>query len=555
MPNPIQLLKKIPGVLPLSRLLKSPSKEMEMRRKFALFRQTYGELGKEAWGAGKHVLIASLAGHWVNIALIEGVFARALACDGLEPVVLTIRNAWVNSYFQSMGVRKFVYLDDVIGELSSIPAPESVYRGISDQQALMDFSFHGISVGKYVCSTLLRESLAGHLDLKHPQVHARMCSKIQTSMQYALAAEQILDSIQPQKVVFLERGYTPYGEFFDAALNRRMDVVQWCGSHREDAFMLKRYSLENSDKHPASLSNETWKLLSTVQWSDCLGDAVRKELFDQYSSGKWYAEVGTQFNTQLLDRESILKKLKVAPGRRVGAVFAHMFWDATFFWGVDRFNDYQDWFVETVKEACRNTAIDWIIKVHPANAVKLKREGYKGELAEIRALKAAVGALPPHVHLLMPDSDISTYSLYAAIDYCLTVRGTVGIEAALTGARVLTAGTGRYDGHGFTVDSASREEFLERVRTIHTTERLSKDEIETAERFAYGTFLLRPFALRSLSIAYKQDAVATQNLVLNIRSDAELKNAPDLKEFRTWNASLAEDFLDPAALTALNGAR
>ena len=81
------------------------------------------------------------------------------------------------------------------------------------------------------------------------------------------------------------------------------------------------------------------------------------------------------------------------------------------------------------------------------------------------------------------------------MDYCLTVRGTIGIEAASFGIRVLTAGTGRYDHRGFTTDSETRETYLARIAAIETLPRLSAAEQELAERFAYGAFMLRPFAL------------------------------------------------------------
>jgi hypothetical protein len=52
------------------------------------------------------------------------------------------------------------------------------------------------------------------------------------------------------------------------------------------------------------------------------------------------------------------------------------------------------------------------------------------------------------------------------MDYCLTVHGTAGIEAARLGITVLTTGTGRYDRRGFTSDSDSREEYLAKPARI-----------------------------------------------------------------------------------------
>ena len=73
-------------------------------------------------------------------------------------------------------------------------------------------------------------------------------------------------------------------------------------------------------------------------------------------------------------------------------------------------------------------------------------------------------------------TDISTLSLYEIADYCLTVRGTTGIEGACFGCNVLTAGTGRYDGKGFTIDSKSPSEYLKKIENIHQISVMSTEK-------------------------------------------------------------------------------
>ena len=94
------------------------------------------------------------------------------------------------------------------------------------------------------------------------------------------------------------------------------------------------------------------------------------------------------------------------------------------------------------------------------------------------------------------------------------MRGTVGVEAARLGIPVLTAGPARYAELGFTVDSASRGEYLARLARIEDTPPLSAEQRELAERFGYGLFLLRPCSL-----------------------------ATDLPALTDWFASCEEDFL------------
>jgi hypothetical protein len=208
------------------------------------------------------------------------------------------------------------------------------------------------------------------------------------------------------------------------------------------------------------------------------------------------------------------------------------------------FSNYEEWFVETVRAACSNPEVNWIIKIHPAHVAKSAMERYQGEPAELIAVRERIGELPPHISVVPAGTDINTFSLFAVMDYCLTVRGTIGIEAASFGIRVLTAGTGRYDHKGFTTDSKTREEYLERLDHIQDIPPLSDSERELAERFAYGAFIIRPLPLTTLSIEHERDIEATTRIWINAKSALDLASAPDLNAFAEWAADrTSEDFL------------
>jgi hypothetical protein len=169
--------------------------------------------------------------------------------------------------------------------------------------------------------------------------------------------------------------------------------------------------------------------------------------------------------------------------------------------------------------------------------------------AEEETLRMRIGRLPPHVSLLSADSDISTFSLFPVMDYCLTVRGTAGLEAACLGIPILTGGTGRYDRKGFTIDSATPQQYLQHIAHIQEIPRLSPAQIELAERYAYGLFLLRPLSLSSVSLEFdkKYGEENSFNLVeINTRTRKDWEEAPDLRAFADWvTKSDEQDFLQP----------
>jgi hypothetical protein len=129
------------------------------------------------------------------------------------------------------------------------------------------------------------------------------------------------------------------------------------------------------------------------------------------------------------------------------------------------------------------------------------------------------------------------------LDYCLTVRGTVGIEAAALGIRTLTAGTGRYDRHGFTKDFETTENYLRQIRMLHELPPPTKEEIERALRYAYGVFLLRPTPTLALNSANDLDEGAKLRVRFNVRNDGEFLRSPEVSKLADWIGTEREDFI------------
>ena len=184
-------------------------------------------------------------------------------------------------------------------------------------------------------------------------------------------------------------------------------------------------------------------------------------------------------------------------------LFSHVLWDANMFFGRDLFTDQEEWFVETVRAACANDRVNWLVKLHPANVWKLRRDGVSGELGEHVAIREHVGELPPHVKLLEPETDISTWSLFDVTDVGVTIRGSVGFELPCLGKPALTAGTGFYSGRGFTVDSDTREDYLARIGRIEEIPPPDAEQVELARKHAYALFRLRQTRFTSYRSVYK----------------------------------------------------
>lgn len=487
----------------------------------------------------KRALIVSIgfSGIKVELGLI-----KSLELAGYEPIVLTDRDPWLVKYYQLAGVRHINFWDEFYAPIDH-PIIDDQFANIQSLADLLKCEYVGARVGKYAVSTTLRYLRLGELDLHNAEIRQSVCSHLSTAMEYAQTSRKVVEHVKPDIVLTVDPGYTPRGELYDACLAAGIDSITWNAAHKSNTLMLKRYSHKNRDVHPSSLSDETWRELMEMEWTDALSEQLKRELYNSYSSGDWYSEVGTQFNTRFMRKSELQESLELDPRKKTAFIFPHIFWDGTFFWGDDLFSSYEEWFLETVRAACENDQVNWVIKVHPANIVKNYRDGIQSEPSEVVAIREQIGHLPSNVYVIPAESEINTYSLYSLMDYCVTVRGTVGIEAASFGVPVLTAGTGRYNGKGFTIDSQTREQYIGRVRNIHKVLPLTDQQRELAERFAYGVFVVRPVLLRTLTLEYQQDARASNITRLNVQMVDNLSDALDLRAIAEYITSGQEDFI------------
>jgi hypothetical protein len=501
-------------------------------------------------GSRKRVLIVTkgtLNGAQVELALIKG-----LELAGFVPVVLTERPE-LEKHYRLAGVESFVRWDLHL-EPEPIAEARAIVNGAREIEALLGVEHAGARVGKFALSTTFRALRLGRLELSQPVIREKLARFLASGMARAAIAQRLVRDLNPDLALFMGNRYTGQGELMDVCLERGVDVLTWFETHRSNALMLKRYRLDNRDLHHGSISDQTWAWLQDMPWTAADREALAREFHDNYAGGDWYSRGATARNKSILPAAALRSRLRLDPAKKTAIIFPHVVWDATLFWGTDLFANYEDWLVETVRAAAGNDRVNWIIKIHPVHEQKKALKGYHEQPAELTAIANRVGPLPDHVKVIPADTDINTYSLFAIMDYCLTVRGTVGIEAASLGRRVLTAGTGRYDHRGFTTDSETRAEYLARLAAIDTLPPLAPAERELAERFAYGAFMLRPLPLSTISLEFDQSEKALACITLHAKNSAQLRAARDLRALAAWAADGSqEDFLWNVPETAALG--
>jgi hypothetical protein len=522
-----------------------------LERDVARLRREHPGLREVRDGAGPVALFVSLT-EFVYQLKLEGMLGKGVQLAGWRPVVLVQETSWVpRKYLSALGIESFVTLTPYVDDAARAEAGEAAREILAGSPSLGDLrelTFHGASIGRNVLATVSRALHEGAVDLRQPQVRDELERLLPRTLEATIAAERLLDDLRPELVLFLERNYAAEAPISDVALRRGINVVQYVSGPQDDTLVFKRFTPETRRAHPRSLSEESWQRVLRMPWTAEHERELDEEFSRRYGN-VWALSKRIQSWTSDRPRDEVMAALGLDPAKRTAVLYSHILWDANMFYGDDLFADQEEWFVETVRAAAANPAVNWIVKLHPANVWKLRREGLEDVRDEETAIREALGEVPPHVAVVRPDSEISTRSIFGVTDYGITIRGSVGFELPCFGVPVLTAGTGFYSGRGFTIDSATPAEYLARLRRIEEIPRLEPREVELARRHAYALFKLRPLRFTSFLATIRpleeMGHPLDHDVEIRVRTREDLERAEDLRRFARWATESRElDYLE-----------
>jgi len=460
---------------------------------------------------------------------LDLVLAAALRLRGVEPVLsIPSRRAHrVARYARAVGVHRVIAQDTLT--LTRAERAECTDAGAALLAAPADFgrvvrwTFRGYAIGTHVLSTLIRTTFDGAPDPGDPATRTRIAAILHDVLVNVVRAERLLRMLAPRMVLVEEANYSANGPLVDVAVHRGVDVVQTVPIWRDDAIMSKRITSSTRRVDAKSVSTDTLTRVAR-EVSPAERDAALEDDF------------AARYPPTARANGPLPAALRLDPERRTVVVFCHVLWDASLFYGRDLFENYTDWLVHTVRAAVENPCVNWVVKTHPSTVSVASRGRMIEEGSELALIRARFPRLPDHVQVLAPDSPISAYTLYEHADYGVTVRGTPGVEMSCFGKPAFTAGTGTYAGFGFTHDSSTAGEYLERLATIHHVGPLPPAMVDRARWYAYALFIRRPWVPRAFSLTYDgaRPQQLRRSLTLTSRSLDELRAPGDLDAWARW---------------------
>lgn len=454
--------------------------------------------------ARRRAEVLFIAGRGMNVTWVQiwVMLSRAFANEGLTPAVVLMRHQRLLRAYFVLARARVLFLDDLLASVSPSfdPARLDACRTVEDWKLL---KHDAMPIGQMVLSTYCRHNATGLIDPSRAGFRAMARTWAVDICKAYDAARALFAKGDVGAAVFTETFIEEYGGFYYAALAADVDIIKTSGTVRDNAIVVQRRSYANERLHHAALTDPAWEFVLKLPGYERISAAVDQNFADRYGD-KWLRSKRNQSCTAIVSRQEGRVQLGIAEDRKVAVIFSHILYDALFHYGDELFQDYATWLAETVNIAVQNPQLDWFVKLHPSNLWRGEFQSVLGgRYEEEKIIAEMVGELPAHVKLVHADTKISPYGWYQIADCGLCVRGTAGLEMACLGKPVITAGTGRYEGKGFTHDAGSVAEYRSILMKLSEIPPLSPEQVERARRYAYGLFALKPFELTSLEPALR----------------------------------------------------
>lgn len=444
------------------------------------------------------LLIVSGRGMNISWAQIWSMLSIAVRLRGYNGLVLTMRKQrLLNLYFFSLGLKP-VYIDEYPHPITVPEEIENLLSKANNYDSYSAISYKQAPVGQIALSTYSRHYGTGLIDYDDSKVRNYVNDWVVRICFYYDMADALYHTHNVTMLFFTEVFMEEYGAFYYAALNSDRNIVRFAGTIRDDAFILQHLTRSNDRIHHSSIDTSTWNAIKNSPVTNKIESELMQNFQDRYGA-RWHRSKRNHPNTIQMGVEDARAQLGIKPGRKVAVIYSHILYDTLFFFGTDLFEDYSKWLVETVRAAIENPQVDWLVKVHPSNLWRGEIDSLlKGKYEEEKLLKGVFGALPSHVRIVGADTNISPLTWFQMADYGVTVRGTSGLEMSALGKTVITAGTGRYEGNGFTVDPKDALEYISLLKSLHNLEPPSDEQIRLAKLYAHAIFIRKPVTLTSV---------------------------------------------------------
>ncbi len=534
-------IKDINFILKIIRVLKNPIQSLKIYLDFYQINKKISfEVDKVAPN-GKKVLIISLS-NWIYQSKLQSMLILPFLKQGWDITVLTETYHHDSiKVFKTFGIKKFIYVNKYNPDISKKDINEIASNFLKDKisiNIIKEWYFENVWIGPTIIASLSKKLFSGKIDFNDPEV-------ISTIKHFL---NEILYKIKLSKLIFKKKSfdiylasfdvnYIEYAPYVDVIINQGKNVIQFHQPWNEKTLTFLKLNKKTRRFHPSIITKEEFLKNHEIEFSEN-HQIILNNIFQDRYNDKYILQSRNSHKIVKMSKDEILDKINFKNKKKVAVIYSHILWDTNLFFGEDLYDDYGQWLIETLKLANKNKEINWILKVHPANIWKYKRNNVDGKYAEIQVIEKFVGNLGEHVKILYPTTNIRTSDLFNISNYAITVRGTAGMEAPTKGITTILAGTGRYSDLGFTVDPKSIVEYESILMNLQKLGGLEKNKVDLAKKHALLSFDNRLWKMQSFKSIFSKNPGKVDPLDHNLLPKRKINimedNLDDLDKWYKW---------------------
>jgi hypothetical protein len=475
---------------------------------------------------------------WGGFHFQQIFFLKIFQELGYTPII--INGDHLQKFYSNLGFVSLPHIYYFLPKKYDLVKIRKIIKKI-DFNRIINFKYNNIPSGRYAYNSTLRHLKVSTLDHKNKKHQFYLRFYLLKSITISKCLEKLTKKYNIITGLFNDHEMCGEGELFSKLIKEKQPLFSITAGFKNNTFYLKKYYKRNLNVHPRSCSKLTINEMKKKSISKRIINDTKKIVLNSYSNKSWEIFANTQTMTKKHSMSEIKKLLNINNNNLNIVIFSHVYYDATFSWGKNIFKNYEEWLVETINILSRVKNINCILKVHPANLSKDK--GYTIS-KEVSSIKNKMGRIPEKLIIIPADSKINTISIIQLLDYCITVRGTVGIESALFGKKVITCGTGRYDNLGFTFDFVNKKEYFFFLKNIANANIRIDKKINTGCKFAYYSLLKRPFFPNTKVSKYSLNNNNYPVPFFHLSKYQTKNYNKDFSLVKKWVLSKNEDFLN-----------
>lgn len=435
--------------------------------------------------------------------------------------VVAIVNKNDKGYFklsQSLGIQVEVFKEQIDVKIQILAKIKTCLFFLfkNNGKKLLKLTYKKILIGDLVYNSIIRANTRSNYTIER-LIGKKEFEILEKAYTYAIAYHTIFKKTPPSYYIVDENGYTD-AVIARVAASYKAQIIQYMSYHL--CPQVKQFG-------------KGYQFGFHSMWADAINQLLEEKIdvdyekeAEKYLSNIFKAkgnvtivEKAAYENKKVLDKQQLLAELGAENNKKNVLILAHCFSDCPLCGGEFIYQDYYEWFIETMKIIRNLKNVNWIIRPHPMrntyheNGVLEKLyQDYKTE------------------NMFWMGDEYSSEMVPIVADAIITVNGTAGFEYSCIGIPSIVVGQPFYSGYGYTLNIKSCKHYKEVLEKVHLIHRLNETQIKTAKKILY-LFKEKVFHVSSDEFQIMSNKATTNYFST---SNATIANNEYMKEVEEW---------------------